>query len=215
MKFRMDRNTGATGGFRWLSPRNQDSQLIAYDSQSQFNRLQKFRLNNPPPRPDRRSLVVHIDGGCRNNGNGSVNAGYGVWFGPHSEYNRSGQLNPNICLTNNLAELEALNQALCLIQTLVERNALIRRVKIVTDSEWLVNSLTVWMPTWLDNGGIRPSGQPVIHWEKLNELYNKMDNMENRERSRICFELWHVTREQNRDADRLANQAMNQNLTMD
>ena len=160
-------------------------------------------------------MVVHIDGGCRNNGNGSVNAGYGVWFGPHSQYNRSGQLNPNIRLTNNLAELEALNQALYLIQTLAERDAAIETVKIVTDSEWLVNSLTVWMPTWRRNHDMSSSGQPVIHWEKLNELYDEMYNMENRGRSRIWFELWHVTRDQNRDADRLANQAMNQDLTRD
>lgn len=64
----------------------------------------------------RRSLVVHTDGACVNNGTPSAAAGVGVYFSTGSKYNISAPLDAWIAPTNQVAELHALLQAMQVVR---------------------------------------------------------------------------------------------------
>ena len=69
------------------------------------------------------------------------------------------------------------------------------------------------MPKWQENNGYGSTGQPVKHWPKLRELHETMENMKHGDNGGIKCELMHVPRDQNRNADGLAKQALNESQT--
>ncbi|MGH7754411.1 MAG: RNase H family protein, partial [Gemmatimonadales bacterium] len=47
------------------------------------------------------------------------------------------------------------------------------RVRMVTDSQYLKNGITVWISRWLKNGWRNAQKKPLLNrdlWERLNEL---------------------------------------------
>lgn len=68
----------------------------------------------------------------------------------------------------------------------------------------------MWMGTWLENGGLRPNGKPVVHFEKLKEIHDTINDMVYGGEGHLRIQLWHVPREQNREADHLANKALDE-----
>jgi ribonuclease HI len=129
-------------------------------------------------------LHIHIDGASRGN---PGDAGFGVFVadeagGPVAElYGYIGRA------TNNVAEYEALLHAL---RYALERGA--RRVRVFSDSELVVKQI---------DGRYRvkhPDMQPLHRQAK--ELLRKFD----------LASVTHVRREQNKDADRLANRALDE-----
>lgn len=127
------------------------------------------------------TVVAHIDGGSRGN---PGPAGYGVHI--TREDNSVVELKGSLDMaTNNVAEYEGLLAAL---RWSLEHGA--RSVHIRSDSELLVKQMT---------GVYRvkhPGLQPLF--EQARGLVRRL--------GRVRFE--HVRREKNRDADRLANEAM-------
>ena len=128
-------------------------------------------------------LVIHIDGGSRGN---PGEAGFGVYVespdGSTTElYGYIGRA------TNNVAEYQALLHAL--------RHALARgagRVRILSDSELVVRQM---------------SGQYKVKHPDMVPLHQEARSLMRRfERATLD----HVRREQNREADRLANQAIDE-----
>jgi ribonuclease HI len=128
-------------------------------------------------------LVIHIDGGSRGN---PGDAGFGVYVeapdGSATElYGYLGRA------TNNVAEYQALLHAL--------RHALARgaaRVRIFSDSELVVRQI---------------AGQYKVKHPDMIPLHQEARSLMRR------FEqatLEHVRREQNREADRLANRALDE-----
>jgi ribonuclease HI len=131
-------------------------------------------------------LVAHVDGGARGN---PGPAGYGVMI--EDEMGR-----PVVQLseylghqTNNVAEYSGLLAAL--------RYAIrhgFQALKVFSDSELMVKQIT---------------GQYKVNNPALKELHAQatkmIDDLE-------AFEINHVLREKNRDADRLANQAMDRGM---
>ena len=92
--------------------RSQPSQLLKYNQEKQFFQLQGSTVAaRDVPLLDASSVVVHIDGACRNNGRRNARAAYGVYFGPDSRYNASGLLDPFLPQTSIRAEIEALAKA--------------------------------------------------------------------------------------------------------
>ena len=98
--------------------------------------------HNSTSGPNMQPLVVHTDGGCQNNGKRGAKASYGVWFGPGSQYNKSGLLSDNLPQTSSRAETEGVSQALKAVQDLADRGHTIQKVKIATDSQYVVKSMT-------------------------------------------------------------------------
>lgn len=132
-------------------------------------------------------LVAHIDGGARGN---PGPAGYGVVVEDHA-----GRMLDEIAQyigrsTNNVAEYSALLAAL--EYALSHR---FRAVKILSDSELLVRQMR---------------GEYKVRNAALIELYQKAQAMI---RELDWFQVQHIPREQNREADRLANIAMDRSYT--
>lgn len=131
-------------------------------------------------------LIAYIDGGARSN---PGPAGYGVVF--EDEVGR-----PVATLseylgrqTNNYAEYSGLLAAL----NYTLRHGF-RALKVVSDSELMVKQI---------NGEYKVSS-PTL--KELHERAMKLiDQLE-------CFEIRHVLREKNREADRLANMAMDRGI---
>ena len=131
--------------------------------------------------------MAHIDGGARGN---PGPAGYGVVI-----EDRQGQPIEQLCdflglQTNNFAEYSALLAAL----DYALRHQ-VRALKVLSDSELLVKQM---------------NGQYKVRSAPLQELHRRAKELA---RQLAWFRIEHVRREKNRDADRLANQAMDAGRT--
>jgi ribonuclease HI len=139
---------------------------------------------SPPQAKPEKYLVAHIDGGARGN---PGPAGYGVVVEDESgrPIQRLSQYLGR--QTNNFAEYSALLAAL---QFALQHGT--PALKVVSDSELLVKQM---------------KGQYKVRSAPLIELHRRARVMAD---SLKWFRIEHVRRERNREADRLANQAMDQ-----
>src|SRR3954470_4777622 len=127
-------------------------------------------------------LIAHVDGGARGN---PGPAGYGVSIEDESG-KKVAELSEFLGVrTNNFAEYAGLIAAIAYAVT-HKHDALM----VVSDSELLVKQM---------------KGQYKVRAPELITLHKRAQEML---RPLAWFEIQHVRREQNRDADRLANQAM-------
>jgi ribonuclease HI len=128
-------------------------------------------------------LEIHIDGASRGN---PGEAGFGIHVSapPGAEARLYGYLGR---ATNNVAEYEALLQAL---RHALARGA--RRVRVFSDSELVVRQVE-------GRYKVRHPDMQALHRE-ARALIARFE----------AFEIRHVRREQNREADRLANQALDE-----
>lgn len=135
---------------------------------------------------DQDYLVAHIDGGARGN---PGPAGYGVVIEDHAG-RRIEQLNGFLgTQTNNFAEYSGLLVAL--------EYALghgFRSLKVLSDSELLVKQI---------------KGEYKVRSEALLDIYREAKELIARLEK---FQVRHIPREQNREADRLANLAMDKGM---
>ncbi|MFN8009185.1 MAG: reverse transcriptase-like protein [Terriglobia bacterium] len=131
-----------------------------------------------------KSFIAYIDGGSR--GNPGV-AGYGVFLLDENRNPLAEISEPIGIQTNNHAEYLALIGALRYTHS-QQGEAL----QVYADSELLVRQI---------------NGQYKVRNPKLKELYDQAQVLI---RGLKRFTLQHIPREENREADRLANQAMDQ-----
>ena len=95
--------------------------------------------------------------------------------------------------TNNMGELQAVIE-------LLEATPADEELHILCDSQYVINSVTKWMPGWKRKGWKKADGQPVLNqdlWQELDALYSRHD---------VTFH-WvkgHVGVELNERCDRLA-----------
>lgn len=129
-----------------------------------------------------RYLIAHVDGGARGN---PGPAGYGVLLEDETGATVA-ELSEFLGVrTNNFAEYAGLIAAIAYAVT--HKHA---ALMVVSDSELLVKQM---------------KGQYKVRAPELVTLHKRAQEML---RGLAWFEIQHVRREQNRDADRLANQAM-------
>ena len=90
------------------------SELITYNREKQISQLQIVTRDKQWVHPDKESLVIHVDGACRDNQTRArARASYGVYVGPNSCYNIHGLVSsPGAPPSSQLAEIEALRHAL-------------------------------------------------------------------------------------------------------
>jgi probable phosphoglycerate mutase len=131
-------------------------------------------------------FTAHCDGGSRGN---PGPAGYGaVIEDPHGQ--TVAQLSEFLGRqTNNLAEYKGLLAVLAWA-----RENGVRQLRVVSDSELMVKQLK----------GQYKVASPVLRplWEEARRLAGQLD----------CFEIRHTLRGGNREADRLANEAMDRGM---
>ena len=99
-------------------------------------------------------IVVYTDGACYNNGKQNARCGGGIWFGPNDPRNRS------ICVPGN----QQSNQVGELTVTIgaIEITPPFVPLTIMTDSFYVINGLTVYLPSWEDLGWINIKNAPLF-----------------------------------------------------
>lgn len=106
---------------------------------------------------------VYTDGSCEGNGTAAACAGLGVYFGEGHALNTSKPVSGRA--TNNCGEIQAASLAI----RLAKENG-IRRLIINTDSKFLIDSITKWLPNWKRNEWKLTTGKPVKNQVDFMEL---------------------------------------------
>jgi ribonuclease HI len=185
--------------------------LVFYNTDKKISQLHMKVRSKPDLVSDETSLVVFIDGACRNNGYPSARASYGVYFGPDSPHNTRGLLHESLPQTSTRAEIEAFSQALAIIREITDADLVLSQIKIATDSSFLVNTMSQWMERWIEDDGVGSNGEQVAHFQVLKQLHETLDHMEySDEAGGREVQFWHVPRDMNREADALANMALDE-----
>lgn len=137
-------------------------------------------------------VVIYTDGACRGN------PGPGGWgavllFGGHEKELCGGDL----ATTNNRMELMAAIQAL---------EALTKpcKVELHTDSQYVRNGITEWVPNWKARGWKTAAKQPV----KNDDLWKRLDQARTRHDVDWRWVKGHSGHELNERADELARRGM-------
>ena len=98
--------------------------------------------------------------------------------------------------TNNRMELTAAVRGLAALKESCE-------VEVITDSEYLKNGITEWLPRWKRNGWKTASKDPV----KNQDLWEQLDALTERHKTRWVWTKGHANHEDNNRADELASAA--------
>lgn len=113
---------------------------------------------------ERDRIPIYVDGSCSFNGSIKAIAGIGVWFADQHPLNTYKTL-AGIRATNIIAETAAAIEA-CKISIRHD----IRKIKIITDSKYLINCMTEHVPKWKTNGWLNAKLKPVVNQVLLKEL---------------------------------------------
>lgn len=108
--------------------------------------------------------IVYVDGSCSFNGYSNATAGIGIWFAEKHPLNTYKSLKEDR-ITNIPAETAAAIEAckICLRHD-------IYRIKIRTDSKYLISCMTEHLQKWKSNGWLNARHQPVVNQKLLKEL---------------------------------------------
>jgi len=146
-----------------------------------------------PADPAPGSVEIYTDGAC------SGNPGTGGWgvvltYGGHTKELSGGEATPT---TNNRMELMAAIRAL---ESLTRGST----VRLHTDSVYVRNGVTSWLPKWKRNGWKTASRQPV----KNEDLWRRLDTAAGRHDVQWLLVKGHAGDPGNERADALANKGM-------
>jgi len=142
-------------------------------------------------------VIVFTDGACEGNGKVGARAGIGVYWSADHPWNASDPVKGDKA-TNNAAEIQAVTKAV----TTARANA-VSKLKIKTDSQFVINCVTKWMSGWKRKGWKTAAGHEVINKADLMVLDKAVEDFG---RSDVVLEYVpaHVGIEGNEAADRLA-----------
>ncbi|KAK0089890.1 hypothetical protein PV325_004913 [Microctonus aethiopoides] len=126
--------------------------------------LDNFSSDSTSKRRDSDGRVdIYTDGACLSNGCGNAKAGLGVYFGDNHPANVAKPVRGRA--TNNNAEIQAVIEA-----AKISQQYGLLKIRINTDSEFLINCMTKWMKKWKAKGWKTASNHPVINREELEEM---------------------------------------------
>jgi ribonuclease HI len=137
---------------------------------------------------------VYTDGSCNHNGKPNAKAGIGVWFGDNNPLNFSGPL-LGYKQSNQTAEMGAALKALEITPSSV------KRIQIMTDSEYLINCMTKWRFAWEKNRWKTATGTSV---KNLTLITNLIEKMKQREKVLFTYVTAHSGIKGNEEADKLS-----------
>lgn len=147
-----------------------------------------YLLRNPEE-----PVVVFTDGASTENGKRRSKAGIGVYWGYNHPLNASKRISGR--QTNNRAEIyaavHALNQA---------KQIGARKVKLYTDSQFVIHAITDWIKKWKQNGWKLVTGKDVVNKEDLIALDAAQKDLE----VEWIYVRAHANNKGNDEADRLA-----------
>ena len=119
-------------------------------------------------RDDNGFVIVYTDGACENNGKAGAKAGYGVYWADGHPLNRG---EPASRATNNVGEIEAITESVK-----IAHDQGVTKLKIYTDSMFVINCMTQWISGWKKNGWKKSTGDPVKNRVELEALDKAITN---------------------------------------
>ena len=142
-------------------------------------------------------IYIYTDGACKGN------PGPGGW-GALLQYNQHKKEINGFSLetTNNIMELTAVIEALSIIKKTSD-------ITIITDSNYVKDGITKWIDNWKNKGWKTANKKPV----KNKELWEKLDSLRNNHNITWEWVRGHTGNPGNEKADKLANQAIINNLS--
>jgi ribonuclease HI len=158
-------------------------------------------------------ICVYIDGSCINNGKITAKAGYGVFFDYNDSRNEYGNIEGK--QSNNTGELTALIRALEILKTEISEKKII---DIYTDSEYVIKCSGSYgsklaKNNWKTQQDKVPPNLKLL--QKIYELYNPNKKTINIYYIKAHTDLTDKHSIGNREADKLANMAVNGSLSED
>lgn len=164
----------------------------------------RFVLERPrisEPRVPIRMQLVYTDGACSNNGKPNASSAAGIVFSSQGcdQYSSVIWAPMKNQHTSNRAELYAVCDALR--KTVQHLWANCDALVIATDSTYVVNGATRWIPTWIENGWRTASDTKVSNQDLWEDLLARVGILAI---DGCQTMLWHIPRELNTVADRLA-----------
>lgn len=130
-------------------------------------------LSEPPkdawwlPKGSTEQIEIFTDGSCLHNGKKNAKASWAVIVPAKPEYDTGARLEGKL-QTNNRAELTAIIEAFGLADKIDPVNTM--SLKVFTDSELAINSLTKWLNGWKRNGWKTKDRQDVSNKDLLESL---------------------------------------------
>jgi ribonuclease HI len=124
------------------------------------------------PEEGENTLIAFTDGSARNNGKKNALASFAVVWPFHEEFNTADKLGENDLHTNNRGEYYAVINALniaCLIDQSMKKTLI-----IYTDSQLLINSLTLWLLQWKKNNWKKSDGKIISNLDLVKSLDEKI-----------------------------------------
>ncbi|TFK63672.1 RnaseH-domain-containing protein [Pluteus cervinus] len=97
---------------------------------------------------------IYTDGSCLNNGEYNAKAGCGIWYAPNDERNKGLRL-PGEEQSNNSAEIGAVLAA-------ISESPIDQDLKIITDSQYVLQGLTRYLESWEDRGWIETANRKLF-----------------------------------------------------
>lgn len=120
-------------------------------------------------------MNVYTDGSCLNNGKPNACAGIGIFFGVNDNRNLSLKLEGEV--SNNISELTAILTVFQILKQEIKANQIIN---IYSDSEYSINSITIWAHNWSKNNWKKQDNNDIKNVElikKTYKLFNKYQNV--------------------------------------
>ena len=119
-------------------------------------------------------IIVYTDGSAINNGKKNCYGGIGVFFGDNDLRNVSERL-PDGKASNNVAELTACLRA---IEIIINDDYDNSKIIICTDSEYMINCITVWCHSWQKNNwqrNVKGKNKPIKNLEIIKNIKSYVD----------------------------------------
>ncbi len=153
------------------------------------------------------TLIIAVDGACRSNGrkDSTPQSALGIFVGHNSPHNFQTKIP---CVrTNQVAELTAGILGLVVAGKVIRKEGQgeLSTVVIKADSEYLVKGMTEWVVKRKMNGWKTAKGGDVVNRRFFEDLLAEVEELED---AGVTVLSWHVRREFNGEADRLANLAL-------
>lgn len=123
---------------------------------------------------DLENFYIFTDGSSFNNQKKQSEriGGYGVFYPSNIELNISKNLTGKV--TNNIAELSAVYYGI--IKAITHLN-IKKPIMIISDSMYLINSISLWAKKWEKNNWKKSDGKPVQNVELVKKIYYLVNNL--------------------------------------
>jgi ribonuclease HI len=188
----------------WTGPTT-PATLVRYDPEKQVSHTLYSTVHTPKElEAMETSIAIVISGVSHKTTEGTIRAGYGVFFGEGSKFNTKGVVDPSQKQTSKTADITA---ALKSLEGLDEvRNSVgLMEVVIITDSDYLVKSMCEYVRKWVKNGFKTDKGKKLENQELLRSLNERIEELEE---EMIEVKFWQVGSSMVEKAEGLVKEAL-------